>query len=193
MIVHLVASAEYIEKDINDLRDLIDIFHKEGHTLACNWVEPAYARVKEKSKGEQQKTVNWQAIYKENMAAITKADVVVAESTLRSFGTGYQIATAARLKKPVLILRRDSVENDIMAIGVTDKLVQFQTYNDRNIEDVLTAFLRENDIKNKDLRFNFFVDREIYGYLRWASHETGKTKSEILRTLVREEIKKQNM
>ena len=41
------------------------------------------------------------------------------------------------------------------------------------------------------MRFNFFIDRKIYNYLRWASFKTGKTKAEILRDLVENEIEKQ--
>ena len=38
------------------------------------------------------------------------------------------------------------------------------------------------------MRFNFFIDRPIYNYLRWAALKTNKTKAEILRELVQREI-----
>jgi len=57
---------------------------------------------------------------------------------------------------------------------------------------MLEKFMVDNDIQSKDMRFNFFIDRKIYNYLRWAAFKTGKTKAEILRDLVETEIEKQN-
>ena len=57
---------------------------------------------------------------------------------------------------------------------------------------MVEKFLNENDIQSKDMRFNFFIDRKIYNYLRWAAFKTGKTKAEILRDLVQNEIEKQD-
>lgn len=189
MLVHLVATAEKIEEDITYLRKIVGAIHTEGHTLACDWIEPAYNREIKKIK---KTAVDWEAVYKENMEAITKADVIITETTTRSFGTGYQLAIAARLKKPILILRRDDAENDIMAVGITEETVGFKTYNDENLTEIVTTFLRDNDIQAKDMRFNFFIDRPIYNYLRWAAYKTGKTKAEILRELVSREIEKNN-
>jgi predicted DNA-binding protein len=56
----------------------------------------------------------------------------------------------------------------------------------------VSQFLEQNHIENKDLRFNFFIDRQIYNYLRWASFKTGKTKAEILRELVLHDIERQD-
>jgi predicted DNA-binding protein len=56
------------------------------------------------------------------------------------------------------------------------------------VEKIL-PFLEDNNISTKDMRFNFFIDRPIYNYLRWAALRTGKTKAEILRELVQREIK----
>ncbi len=184
MIVHLVASAEKIQESIAELRQIVDIIHAQGHSLAVDWIEPAYAR----SVATAPSRLDWRAIYKENMAAITRSDVIIAESTLRSFGTGYQIAVGVRLKKPTLILRRDDVQNDIMAVGIEEPEIAFKTYNAQTLEETMTAFLRHNDIPTKDLRFNFSIDRRIYNYLRWASLKTGETKAEVIRKLIDHEI-----
>lgn len=189
MIVHLVATALDIKQDIKYLRKIVQALHSEGHTLACDWIEPAYGRAMKNVKGD---TVDWALVYKENMEAITKADVIIAESTTRSFGTGYQLAIATRLKKPTLVLRRDDTENDIMAVGIAEDTVSFKTYNEANLDKIVKDFIQENDIQAKDMRFNFFIDRPIYNYLRWAAYRTGKTKAEILRELVSREIEKAN-
>jgi len=40
------------------------------------------------------------------------------------------------------------------------------------------------------MRFNFFINSEIYNYLKYEAYVTGKNKSEILRELVLKEIRK---
>lgn len=127
------------------------------------------------------------------MAAITHADLVIAEATKRSFGAGYQIAASVRLKKPTLVLRQDGTENDVMEVGADKEYVQFTNYhNTQALEDIVTRFLKENDIPTKDLRFNFAINRRIYTYLRSTSAETGETKAEIIRRLIEQEIDKLN-
>ena len=184
MIVHLMTSAEKITDNIADLRHMVDIIHSQGHALAVDWIEPAYARA---VNGTQLTASDWREIYKENMAAIARADVFIAEATLKSFGIGYQIAISMRSRKPTLILRRDDVEND-MAVGIDEEHITFQTYNKETLEKIMVAFLEENDIATKDLRFNFSIDRKIYNFLRWASFKTGDTKAEVVRKLIEREI-----
>lgn len=57
---------------------------------------------------------------------------------------------------------------------------------------IVKEFLEENVIDTKDLRFNFFLDRPTYNYLRWMSSKTGKTKAEIVRSLLQKEMNKGN-
>lgn len=184
MIVHLMTSVEKIKDDIADLRHMVDIIHSQGHALAIDWIEPAYARA---INGIQLTPADWQEIYKENMAAIARADVFIAEATLKSFGTGYQIAISMRSRKPTLILRRDNVENN-MAVGIDEEHITFQAYNEQTLENIMITFLKENDIPTKDLRFNFSIDRKIYNFLRWASFKSGDTKAEVVRKLIEREI-----
>ena len=80
----------------------------------------------------------------------------------------------------------------MFAQGVVDGWVRHEEYTDTTVERILKQFLAENDISTKDMRFNFFIDRPIYNYLRWAALKTGKTKAEILRELVQHEIEKKD-
>lgn len=107
-----------------------------------------------------------------------------------SFGVGHQVASAIQQKKPVLLLSRDDIVNDSLVTGLDDTIVHYKEYNNSNLEQIVKNFLEENNVQAKDLRFNFFIDRQIYNYLRWASYKTGKTKAHILRDLVLKEIDK---
>lgn len=184
MKVHLITSRTTLEKDITNLRRMIKVVEEAGHTLALDWIERAHKRTTDSS----QPGANWSQIYKENLETLTKADVVVAESSYENFGVGYQVACAVQLKKPILLLRHETADKNAFAAGVEDSWVLQEEYTDQSIPTILNKFLSDNDIQTKDMRFNFFIDRPIYNYLRWTSHKTGKTKAEILRDLVVREI-----
>lgn len=188
MKVHLITSRPTLEKDIAILRKIVSSIQERGDTLALDWIERAYKRIAD----SDQQSADWSKIYKENLEVIAKADVIIAESSYENFGVGYQVAVAVQQKKPVLLLRHASADKNAFATGVEDGWVKREDYTEENLPKILKAFLDANDIQAKDMRFNFFIDRPIYNYLRWAAFKTGKTKAEILRELVVKEIDKSN-
>lgn len=184
MRIHFITSRPTLENDIATLRRIIDIIHEKDHGLVYDWIEAAYRRMSERNDSIE----DWGPIYKENLAAITQADVVITEATYENFAVGYQVSAAIQQKKPVLILRRESADKNAFVTGVEDGWVRHAEYTDKNLAPTVEKFLDDNDIKVKDLRFNFFIDRKIHNYLRWASFKTGKTKAEIIRQLIEREI-----
>lgn len=184
MIVHFTCSRKSVLTDIERLRAILKIITQEKHELAREWIEDAHAQMLNKHRR------NISAVYQRSMEEVAKADVMIAEVSSSSFGVGYQVANAIQQKKPILLLSREDVDNDSLVRGLDNAVVTYSEYNDSNLEDIIKGFLRDNDIKAKDLRFNFFLDRQVYNYLRWASFKTGKTKAKILRELVLKEINK---
>jgi len=187
MKIHLIASKQSLEQDIDILRRIMKAIKEEGHTIARDWIDDAYA-ANEKSG---QTAEDWALIYSESLGAIAGSDVIIADATYENFGVGYQIAVAVQQKKPVLLLRRSGVDG-AFAHGVIDGWVRQGEYVEDTIDKIIKDFLKDNDISTKDMRFNFFIDRPIYNYLRWAALKTGKTKAEILRELVQREIKEKD-
>lgn len=185
MGIHFITSRPTLEKDINTLRSIISIIHGKDHYLTYDWIEPAYKRHVEKNLP----TDNWDRIYKLNLEAIARADVVIAETTYENFAVGYQIATAIQQKKPILLLRQNAADKNAFVTGVEDGWVRHGEYDSDTLVPIIEKFLDDNDIKSKDMRFNFFIDRKIYNYLRWSSFKTGKTKAEIIRDLIERQIK----
>jgi len=182
--VHLIASRGNVQENIESLRRITKLILKEKHEIARDWVETAYSNYVNK----QETSADWSKIYQLNLETIAKADIVIAETTSNSFGVGYQVAVAVQQKKPTLLLRNESASADAFATGVVDPWVKSLSYNEDNLDKIIKDFLDENDIATKDMRFNFFIDRKIYNYLRWSAFKTGKTKAEILRELVAKEI-----
>lgn len=185
--VHLIASRPTLKDDIDTLRKIISVIHDKDNSIAHDWIETAHKRLAER----QQQADDWSYIYKLNLEAIAQAEVVIAETTYENFAVGYQVAAAVQQKKPVLLLRKKASSEDAFVTGVEDDWAQHGVYDDDTLVPIVEKFLEDNDIKTKDLRFNFFIDRQIYNYLRWASFRTSKTKAEILRELVLKEINKE--
>lgn len=189
MKLHLITSKPSLEKDIDILRRVMKIIKSEGHALSREWIEDAYeANLKTGNTAD-----DWSLIYKESLGAIAESDVIIADATYENFGVGYMTAVAVQQKKPILLLRHEGVREGDFARGVVDGWVRHETYNQDNIDGIVKRFLEESDISTKDMRFNFFIDRPIYNYLRWAAFKTGKTKAEILRSLVQQEIEKKDL
>jgi hypothetical protein len=190
MIVHFIASEFDIIKDIETLRNIVGVLHKHEYSLARDWIEPAYAR---RLKNEAFRPDDWSSVYQESLEAIAKSDVVIAEASNESFSLGYQVSYAMQQKKPILLLHKKNAVKDVFAQGLTGTYVLHKEYDDETeLDEMISQFLEDNRLDNKDLRFNFFIDRQIYNYLRWASFRTGKTKAEILREMVQREIKEKD-
>jgi len=182
--VHIIASKSNILNNVDAIRSIMDTVRKNGHDIVDNWVDEVY----EERVAKGGAPVDWAKIYASNLENIAKADIVIAETSYNSFGVGYQVAVAVQQKKPTLLLRHEDAETDAFATGVVDSWVQRASYSNKTLPTILEKFLSDNDINTKDMRFNFFIDRAIYNYLRWAALKTGKTKAEVLRELVQREI-----
>lgn len=184
--IHFITSRPTLENDIFILRKIVNCIHFKDHTIAHDWIETAYIRLTEK----RQVTNQWPLIYVQNLEAIAQADVIVAETTYENFAVGYQIAVAIQQKKPVLLLRKVNADKNAFVTGVEDGWVKHAEYTEENVEQIVGKFLDENEINLKDMRFNFFIDRKIHNYLRWASYKTGKTKAEVVRELLKRDIER---
>jgi hypothetical protein len=189
MLVHLIAPVDGLIENIDNLRFLVKSLKEQGHELARDWLEVAYQEEVNKTKNSD--TV-WQEIIQNNLEAIAKADVIIADITYDSTTIGYQVAIAIQQKKPTLLILQEGREVSPFTWNIPSSFLKRVEYNKDNLLDQVAPFMQENDITTKDMRFNFFIDRPIYNYLRWAALKTNKTKAEILRELVKREIEKKD-
>lgn len=189
MIVHFIASKGEILKRYEDYELIRSTVLALGHTLAYDWIDEEREFWE---SGRKHTQADWEIIVNKNMAALERADVVIAEASAMTFSTGYLVAHAINLKKPILVLTRDDQLEGTFGSGIVSDFVRLINYSSSDVRDFIADFIDENNIDNKDLRFNFFIDRQIYNYLRWASYKTGKNKSEILRELILREIEKKD-
>ena len=192
MIVHFIASKGNILTEIDHYRSISNLLKEQGHSLAYDWVDTTYEMAKSGMEINDTDDIDWHKVDEENLAAISKADVVIAEATKKSFFVGYRVAQAIQQKKPILILTRDDSFPGAKHLSVSSDIIKTVGYTKDTLSEIISKYLEENTIDTKDMRFNFFIDRPIYNYLRWAAYKTGKTKAEVLRELVQREIKNKN-
>lgn len=190
MLVHFVASRSNIEKDIEYFREINKTILDSNHKLTRDIVEPIYKLVTSGKYEQKAEEIDWKKLNKENTEAITKADLVIAEVTARSFSVGYQVALAIKEKKPTLILARKGHLKATFRSGLSSDFVKkVAEYKDKEgLHKIVNDFITENSIGPKDLRFNFFMDRKIYNHIRWIAYKTGKSKSEIIREALLRDI-----
>lgn len=184
MLVHFIAPVNGLKENINELRLVVKYLQDQGHELARDWLEEAY----QGETGEQDEQKVWQEIIQDNLEAITKAEVIIADISYDGTAIGYQIAMAVQQKKPTLLIMREGHSISPFTWNIPSSFLSRVEYNAKNVTQKIEPFLKDNDIATKDMRFNFFINRSIYNYLRWASFKTGKTKAEILRKLIEQEI-----
>ncbi len=187
MIVFLTGSSWQRTEDLPFLRRATRVIQEHDGVLARDWIEPAF----ELSKKAVKQKIDWSRVIEGTMDAIARSDVVIIEATSYRFSQGYETATALQQKKPVLVISRLPLEDRSIS-GIKNRLLTIAYYKtEDDLDGIIGKFIRNNTVATKDLRFNFFIDRQIYSYLRSLSYETGKNKSEIIRDLINREIKRQ--
>ncbi|HSW77961.1 MAG TPA: hypothetical protein VLG36_04130 [Candidatus Chromulinivoraceae bacterium] len=180
MIVHIAGSLRDSEVDTTYLQQIIETVHDHGAVLAHSWLEAAIARQKESIV-----IPDWTPYVEANLDAVIRADVVIVELTHYSFSQGFLIAAAFEHKKPVLAISRHSTHGDTVS-GITNPLFTYKRYSDgTDLKQTVDEFLRKNTVYTQDLRFNMFLTRQIFKYLEEVSHETGKSRSEIIRAIIK--------
>lgn len=192
MVIHFIGSVANFEENLPYYNKIIEVIHDKGGVLARDWI----SIVKAAGGGEayREKDIDWADVHNENVSALKRADIVIIEGTAHSFQQGFFTSQALQRKKPTLVLFRGEDVTKRPIGGFKDKLLVTKSYNTmEELEDITKKFIRSNTISTKDLRFNFFIDRSIYNYLREISYETGQNKSEIIRKLIEHDIEKRDM
>ncbi len=192
MIIHFIGSTKNLDEDLTYLRRIIEVIHTNGVILARDWLGAAVSARKQDSSYFNDDKVDWSEVHRENLAALSRSDIVIIEASTYSFQNGFFLSQALLAKKPVLVVARLNSRTHPL-FGIKDKLLTTKQYEKEDeLAKIVNTFIKNNTIPTKDLRFNFFIDRQIYNYLREVSYETGKNKSEIIRELLEQEIDKEN-
>lgn len=191
MIIQIIGSAKNLKSDLPFYYSILEVIHDNGAVVARDWIGAAANRIAKNIVRSDSK-VDWDDVDKENSEAIQRSDVVIIEATNYGFQEGFYTTQALQYKKPVLLVTREDIRSRLLH-GINRKLLTIEHYdNHEELKKIVDKFIKANMISTKDLRFNFFIDRQIYKFLRDVSYETGKNKSEIIRDLLEQEIERRD-
>jgi hypothetical protein len=185
--IHVIASGNDLGNDQPYIETIIETVYKNHAILTRDWLQNAIARKKRTPYVEK---ADWVSIVSNNIDAIKRADLVIAEASLADFNQGIQTYMAAQYKKPTLVVTRSDVDGHFIS-GISNQYLNVKQYQTKErLVALVTSFIQQQAVPAKDLRFNLILDRRIIKYLRDKSYETGKNKSEIVRELLEKEIER---
>lgn len=187
MKVHFTCSTIEFEERFEIYKAIREIIKKLGHKITRDWI---YEELSLRKKGIKGYSVD---VYEKTIQAILDADVVIIEGSIPSFHIGHQITIALQKNKPVLLLTQKLEEGKWPFITTFHKehnkrnLLHVKKYTKRSLKTIIKRFLKEYK-RGPLVRFNLFLDNTIDNYLDWASFTSKKSKSEIIRDLIKRNI-----
>lgn len=178
MKVYFSASLSEEKKLKSNYQNIVKIIRSLGYQ-----VDTLFLEINEKQTSEKKNKT-----YHELLKKLKSADIMVAEVSEPSLNLGYEISMALETNKPVLVLFSQGKTIELLEV-VDNKNMIVATYNSNNLQKVLKEKMAI--IKGMvDVRFNFFVSREILNYLDWLSYKRRIPRSVYLRETLEKEMHK---
>lgn len=120
-------------------------------------------------------------------------DAMIVDIKGPSVDINYQIILALTEKKPVLCVYDENskaAKSLPAARGTIAKNLILKTYNTETLSSVISDFITSLAEGSKPERFNFFLTPDLKEYVNWIPSGTGMTKSNFIRQLIRDRMKK---
>lgn len=115
---------------------IIDILKRQGHNVVSEHVASVdLEKIEEKITDEE--------IFNNDIGYVNECDCLVAEVTIPSIGTGYEICYAVSKEKKVLCIYREDAKVSAMIRG-NDRIISLPYKNMHELEMILAINLREN-------------------------------------------------
>lgn len=134
-------------------------------------------------------TDNDNDFYKDSLKRIKKSLILIADVSYPAVSIGTQIEFAISNNIAVLCLCDQEYEKDLSMVlkNYSSSLYTLKVYNKDNIKQVLEEYF--NSFRKNKIKFNVFIDNEIYSYLEWYAKSKRMTKSNAFREIVLEKKK----
>jgi hypothetical protein len=180
MKLHFVGS---VEGNKEDYKKIIETAKDLGwEVLTEHSLERSMEDIKEESEEEAE-------LYAKKMLQwIKKADVVLVEATKAALGSGFELATALNLSKPVIVFYQpEDGERPHVLKGISSDRLQVVSYNNETLKEAL-KFALDYAAETQDTRFNFFISPKHQNYLDWIAKHQKIPRSVFLRHLIEEHM-----
>lgn len=128
-------------------------------------------------------------LVKDSENEIKNADILIADITISSAGTGYDIASALNQKKPVLVLKQKNSSAKRGPHTITVKKTRLLNHVEYSNKEDLDKVIKDFVSKAKtllDTKFILIISAEIDRYLEWASDNKRMHKAQLVRNAVEE-------
>lgn len=120
---------------------------------------------------------------------IKKSEIVIVEISYPSTANvGHELTYALDLGIPVVAIHKKG-RDPVFLKGITNDKLTIESYNDDNLEKVLSDSL-DYSASQQDARFNFFISPKIGSYLDFVSKKKRVPRAVYLRRLIEEDMKK---
>ncbi len=121
---------------------------------------------------------------------IDMSDLVILETSTPSITIGYQLFQALKMEKNVVCLH---TKNNLQMFieGIDDEKFQLLEYSEKNYKKVLN-FALDGIFLDKDVRYNIMLNKTLSEYLNNHSKEMKISKAVYLRSLIENDMKKEN-
>lgn len=188
MKVFFTCSAKNILKFEKNYRLIRNEIINLGHNINRDWIDYPINLAKRKTTG-----IPSFKMYPEVMTAITTADTVVVDASVRSMSLGHQLTYAMLHNKPILVVHNVSKGKIIPKL-----FIEGTNYNDLTVESYrslqeISDILKNFFSKYKDQptkRFNLVITEAHNNYLNWASYNYKKTKTDVIHEALDHAIEK---
>lgn len=163
---------------------------ESGCIILFDWLDDVDKALK-KSLTPQERKRDIKDIFSKVVKAIDECDAAIIEYTVPNFSSSHQINYALFKKKPTLVLRlkKDNANFAGSYMEALDSpLLRVCNYSMESFKRVLDEFIGFSKIENGPARYNIVLDKKHKYYLDWATMKYKKSRSNIIRDLIEEQI-----
>ncbi len=170
---------DMLHKIYDEIKELGYTHTSDLITLSSDSFETKMAKGKEGAMSQ---------FYQDMVDSIAKADFCIFEASVSSSGVGFLIDKSLSLSKPTIILFYQEQKSFLLP-GVGDEKMSIFVYDETNYRQVIARAV-DFAVNMRDKRFNFFINPNLLEYLVTVSKQKGVTKSQFIRSLILEHMKK---
>lgn len=132
---------------------------------------------------------DWQKRYFSRLEEIAKADVCIFEVSTHSISVGQLLQEAIRREKPVIALYSNEEPHFLLGTAGNENRLQLLKYTPQDLEDIL-KYAFETAEQLLTTRFTMLLSPEYSRFLDNLNKEKGISRSEYIRSLIREKMSK---
>lgn len=170
-------------------KKIYQIIHDIGHNHTSDFVikinPQSFYKVDEKT---------WEKRYQLRNRQLSQADICIFETSIPSLAIGQLFQEAVRQEKPTIALhQKGKFPYTLMGAVGNEKRVQILEYEQEADLDELIKYALEEASSQLNTRFTMLLSSEYVDYLNKINQEEGLSRSEYIRKLIRQEMKKKEV